>query len=108
MKAIRTKALSITGFLERLLNNPPGSGHRRPYWIISPSNPHQRGTQLSVQLDPGILDAVMEGLEEEGVVLDERKPDVIRIAPAPLYNTYTEVWDFVQIFNRICDKVMTK
>jgi kynureninase len=37
-------------------------------------------------------------LEEAGIVADKRKPDVIRVAPVPLYNTYEEVWNFVQIF----------
>lgn len=104
MSVIRTKALSITGFLEKLLLQPVKDGRKKPYWIITPSNPEERGTQLSVQLEPGLLGAVMEGLEEAGVVLDERKPDVIRIAPAPLYNTYVEVWDFVQILDRVCAK----
>jgi kynureninase len=107
MKDIRKKAISITGFLERLLTAPSENDNKRPYWIITPSSPEQRGTQLSVQLESGILDTVMEGLEEEGIVLDERKPDVIRIAPCPLYNTYTEVWEFVQILNRLCDRIQS-
>lgn len=37
-------------------------------------------------------------LEDAGIVADKRKPDVIRVAPVPLYNTYEDVWNFVEIF----------
>lgn len=57
-----------------------------------------------MQLNPGLLEGVMEFLKEAGAVVDERKPDVIRIAPTPLYNSYCEVWDFVQIFGDACSQ----
>ena len=60
---------------------------------------------MSVRLEPGLLMGVMAELETDGVVVDQRKPDVIRVAPAPLYNNYTEVWDFVKIFKAACEKV---
>ena len=101
MSEIRKKSVQITGFLERLLHQPPESGGSNPYWIITPSDPAQRGAQLSIQLEPGLLDDVLHGLEEAGVVVDERKPDVVRVAPAPLYNSYVDVWDFVEIFKRL-------
>lgn len=50
----------------------------------------------------------MKLLEDAGVVVDERKPDVIRVAPAPLYNTYAEVWDFVKIFRGACQRVQAE
>ena len=46
----------------------------------------------------------MEMLDEAGIVVDKRKPDVIRVAPVPLYNTYEEVWRFVQIFKKALEK----
>ena len=105
MKEIRKKSMQITDFLENLLLQPPTSGGKNPYWIITPSNPAQRGAQLSVQLEPGLLDGVLHELEEAGAVVDERKPDVIRVAPVPLYNSYKDVWDFVELFRTICIKV---
>ena len=45
---------------------------------------------------PGKLEAVMKSLTEAGVVVDERKPDVIRISPAPLYNNFQDVWKCVK------------
>ena len=106
MAAIRTKSVSLTGFLEDLLLHPTDEAKStNPYQIITPSNRDERGAQLSVRLEPGLLDGVMAELEKEGVVVDERKPDVIRVAPAPLYNTYVEVWEFVKIFHKACQKV---
>lgn len=50
-----------------------------------------------------MLDDVLECLEEDGVVIDERKPDVIRVAPAPLYNSFHDVYQFCRIFRSACD-----
>ena len=104
MKQIRQKSLSITGYLEVLLLKYPldAPAEDKPFTLITPSNPAERGAQLSIRLQPGLLDHVLHSLEENGVVIDERKPDVIRVAPAPLYNTYVEVWEFCQIFLQAC------
>ncbi|EAS33333.2 kynureninase [Coccidioides immitis RS] len=106
MPALRKKSLELTAYLEHLLLNSP-EGVRPsddPFSIITPSDPEARGAQLSVLLKPGLLDSVFSHLVDNGVILDERKPDVIRVAPAPLYNTFTDVWDFVQIFFDACRK----
>ena len=107
MTALRTKSIKLTAYLEQLLLQPPSdtASPRNPYRIITPSDPAERGAQLSVLLDPGLLDGVMAELERQGVVVDERKPDVVRVAPVPLYNTYTEVWEFVRIFREACRRV---
>lgn len=109
MSALRTKSMVLTKYLEDLLLQPSltteGSQSPQPYEIITPSDPAERGAQLSVRLRPGFLESVMRLLAHAGVVVDERKPDVVRIAPAPLYNTFTEVWDFVYIFKNACRKV---
>ncbi|KGO76945.1 Kynureninase [Penicillium italicum] len=93
MKEIRQKSLNITGYLEHLLMKYPldAAPEDKPFTLITPSNPAERGAQLSLRLQPGLLDHVLHCLEENGIVIDERKPDVIRVAPAPLYNTYTEM-----------------
>ena len=103
MTAIRRKSVALTGFLADLLlqvQDKPLSANS--YSIITPLDAAQRGAQLSVRLKPGLLEGVLKALEGAGVVVDERKPDVIRVAPAPLYNTFTEVWDFVRIFQAAC------
>jgi kynureninase len=107
MAEIRKKSLNLTGYLEHLLCDPQTeSSGKRPFSIITPSNPAERGAQLSIRLQPGLLDRVLESLDEDAVIIDERKPDVIRVAPAPLYNTYVEVWRFAQIFHLACDKAL--
>lgn len=103
MSEIRQRSLQLTGYLEHLLLKYPLDGlSDRPFTIITPSNPSERGAQLSLRLKPGLLDGVLVTLEEHAVVIDERKPDVIRVAPAPLYNTYEEVWQFCHIFLEAC------
>jgi kynureninase len=97
MSSIRLKSVSLTAYLEYLLLSNTSSS-TRAFRIITPSDHEARGTQLSILLKPGRLETLSEMLEEEGIVADKRKPDVIRVAPVPLYNTYEEVWKFVQIF----------
>ncbi|KAI0556089.1 pyridoxal phosphate-dependent transferase [Xylaria curta] len=61
--------------------------------------PLDRGAQLSLRLVSGdLLGDVLTVLEEQGVVIDERKPDVIRVAPAPLYNTFVDCVNFAKAF----------
>ena len=45
--------------------------------------------------------AVADALLEKRVVIDERPPNLIRVAPTPLYNQFHEVWEFVEIFNQV-------
>jgi kynureninase len=100
MADIRKKSVNLTAYLEFLLLSGPSDAFK----IITPSDPEARGTQLSVLLKPGRLDTLMDMLEDAGITIDKRKPDVIRVAPMPLYNTYEEVWRFVQIFNEALAK----
>lgn len=71
--------------------------------ILTPSDPTKRGCQLSLAFKKeGITcDDVLHKLGEHGVIGDVRKPNVIRIAPAPLYNSYQDVYEFVQILKLI-------
>ncbi|KAL8828390.1 MAG: hypothetical protein Q9170_006621 [Blastenia crenularia] len=108
MSAIRSKSIRLTSYLEELLHHSKahGLGERSTslFQIITPSNPAERGAQLSIRLKAGMLQGVMAELEEQGAVVDERKPDVVRVAPTALYNTFSEVWQFVDIFSRACIK----
>jgi kynureninase len=87
LPALRRKSESLTGYLEALLAGIPDS----PLRLLTPSDPGARGCQLSIQY-PGHGRWLHRRMRSEGVVTDYREPDVVRIAPAPFFNTYHEVW----------------
>jgi kynureninase len=101
MASLRAKSIKLTGHLEVLLLQL--MAENRNFEILTPRDPTQRGAQLSLKLKEGLLDAVMGELERRAVVVDERRPDVIRVAPAPLYNTFQDVNNFVGIFRTALD-----
>jgi kynureninase len=104
MDALRQRSLKLTAYLEaRLLKY---EGGEPPYKIITPANAAERGAQLSVLLNPGLLEQVQHCIEERGVVVDERKPDVLRIAPTPLYNSFHDIHRFITIFHEACRKAV--
>ncbi|KAG9247066.1 kynureninase [Calycina marina] len=103
MADLRKKSVLLTAYLEHLLCEGTDEA-TRAFKVITPSTVDDRGTQLSVLLKPGRLDTLSDMLEEAGIVADKRKPDVIRVAPMPLYNTYVDVWNFVQIFKAALKK----
>jgi len=93
MERLRAKSIALTGFLEDLLRERlPGS-----VTILTPASHAQRGCQLSLRLqrEPAQARQVHRALSDSGYVCDWREPDVIRVAPVPLYNTFIEVWQFV-------------
>lgn len=93
---IREKSVKITGFLEFLieeLNDPRIN-------IITPKNPEERGCQLSIQVKAADK-SLHTKLSEAGVISDWREPDVIRVAPAPIYNSYEDVYQFSQRLKEI-------
>ena len=99
MQELRRKSQSLTKYLEQLLDEILTMlPNEKAFTIITPRDPQARGAQLSIRLKPGLLDPVLAHLEHNGVIVDERKPDVIRVAPTPLYNTYTDVWKFARVF----------
>lgn len=61
--------------------------------VITPRDPAQRGAQLSIKIHNADKE-IFNKLSKQGVIADWREPDVIRIAPVPLYNSFTEVYDF--------------
>ncbi|KAI1828195.1 kynureninase 1 [Xylaria intraflava] len=97
MVPVREKSKRLTGFLEKCLSSMPDDA-KELFRIITPSDPNQRGAQLSLLLSDNLLDATMHGLQEHGIIVDERKPNVIRVAPAPLYNSFNDCVTFVEVF----------
>lgn len=90
--ALRRKSEQLTGYMEFLLNKI----EHLSFEIITPKEPHRRGCQISLLFnDKG--KEVFEALSKNGVVADWREPNVIRIAPVPLYNTFEDVYRFYEI-----------
>ncbi|EEH44060.1 kynureninase [Paracoccidioides brasiliensis Pb18] len=108
MPALRQKSLQLTAYMEHLLLNSSPRQQQpdsRLFSIITPSNPLERGAQLSILLREDLLDDVFKRLQDNGIVVDERKPNVIRVAAAPLYNSFAEVWEFCRVFLEACEEV---
>lgn len=96
---LREKSVKLTAYLQHLLfKDTAVHDVERPFRLITPLDPSHRGAQLCLLLKPGLLERVAAKLEEAGIVVDKRKPDVIRVAPVPLYNSFYDVWRFVQVF----------
>jgi kynureninase len=90
MPALRAKSVRLTGYLESLLD---GVLAGRPAEVITPRDPGRRGAQLSVRISGRDAGPLTERLRREfGVFADSRSPDVIRLAPAPMYNTFHDCW----------------
>ncbi len=92
MPALRRKSQRLTGFLEFLIHEQLGGQME----ILTPRDKESRGCQLSLRVHNGGRD-LFEELERKGVICDWREPDVIRAAPVPLYNSYRDVFRFVEI-----------
>lgn len=86
---LRAKSLALTAFFERTLQTLCGPAVQ----LLTPADPAQRGCQLSVALDadPARARRVFASLEERGVIADWREPNIVRMAPVPLYNTFADV-----------------
>ncbi|XP_056315285.1 kynureninase [Danio aesculapii] len=100
MKDLRSKSVLLTGYLEFLIRHyysrDPSDPNRPSVHIITPSDPQQRGCQLSLSFSSPIR-AVFEELEKRGVACDMREPNVLRVAPVPLYNSFTDVHRFITV-----------
>lgn len=92
MSALRQKSEALTGYMLELIDAIPNER----FEIITPRDPGARGCQLSIRtrFDGQEL---FEALTASGVICDFRRPDVIRVAPAPLYNSFEDVWRFCQV-----------
>lgn len=100
IKRLREKSKLMTGLLEFLLDDISASniGFR----IITPKDTDARGAQLSLTFDKNGTE-VFDGLTSSGVVVDWRKPNNIRVAPAPMYNTFEEVYRFYEVLKKLIE-----
>ena len=75
--------------------------------IITPTNSDERGCQLSIRVKNSDKN-LFKAITKRGVIADWREPDVIRVAPVPLYNSFSDVCKFVEILKELFDKAMKK
>ncbi len=99
MKALRNKSVILTGYLEFLLREID----KHKIKIITPSLQSARGCQLSLKLKDGNKD-IYHKMVERGFVMDWRNPNVIRVAPTPIYNSYVDVWRFVTALSEVLEE----
>ena len=94
MPALREKSIRLTAYLEQLVQTEL----KHVLEIITPADPDRRGCQLSLRVLAGREGgrALFEKLEQAGTVPDWREPDVVRVAPVPMYNRFEDCWQFVQ------------
>lgn len=97
IKNLRKKSLLLTGYLEFLLKEI--DTEQKFFTLLTPSNPNERGCQLSIYMKQKGK-KVFSALTKAGVVADWREPNVIRVAPVPLYNTFEEAFRFAEIFRK--------
>ncbi len=101
MALSRAKSERLTGYLESLIQawDLPG------VTLITPADPAQRGAQLSLQIEHGGR-ALYQRLTKAHIICDWREPDVIRVAPVPLYNTFLDVFTFVNALDTAHHEVL--
>ena len=103
MNDIGKKRDALTSFLEFIINDiSRRNSHKCQFEIITPKNLNKRGAQLSV-LVHGKGKKMYDQISAQGVIADWREPNVIRIAPAPLYNSFEDCWHFGQILENSLD-----
>ncbi|KAJ7710002.1 pyridoxal phosphate-dependent transferase [Mycena rosella] len=116
MQPLRERSVQLTAALEKLLMQskyfvPVDEASTRQsdtpaFTIITPIDPNSRGAQLSLLFLPsGVMQSVHDALTSLGVIGDERKPDVIRLAPAPLFNTLEDCKQGALSLERVFDNL---
>ena len=93
----------LTAYLWFLLDEVNNSSDKKVIEFITPRNEKERGCQVSMlMLENG--KAIYNNLMAQGIFTDWREPNVIRLAPAPLYNTFEEVWSFADKLKMLIGK----
>jgi kynureninase len=104
IKALREKSLLLTAYLEYLIKELNQQKSEELFQIITPVDPSIRGCQLSI-ICKANGKAMFDYLTEKGVIGDWREPDVIRLSPVPLYNTFTDVYQTGQLLAQAVEQL---
>ena len=92
MENIRAKSKMLTAYLQETLRYVQNNNSALDFNVITPENPEHRGAQLSILVKENGK-ALFDYITENGVIADWREPNVIRLAPAPLYNSFTDIYE---------------
>jgi kynureninase len=97
---LRERSQRLTAYLERLLTSVTPT---RPLTVITPADPSRRGAQLSLRIsgELGAGELAKRLRFESGVIADAREPDVLRLAPVPLYSQYHDCWRAVEALAKV-------
>jgi len=93
IEMLRGKSIQLSAYLREILMQELAD----KISIITPSSDKASGAQLSIIVNTGDGKTVFDTIEAKGVTCDFRHPNVIRIAPVPLYNSYTDAYKFASI-----------
>ncbi len=100
MENLHEKRKQLTAYLHFVLNDINSRQQEKVLEIITPANDEERGCQVSMlMLKKG--KKIFDELTKQGVIADWREPNVIRIAPVPLYNSFEDVWRFGNIISSL-------
>lgn len=94
MTALRGKSVQLTSYLRQLLETWADG----TFEIITPREPQQHGCQLSILVHQNAKERLSD-LKNAGIVCDFREPNVLRVAPTPLYNSFHDAWRFARVFS---------
>ena len=92
MQNLRSKSIALTGYLAFLLEQLTSLS----FTLITPSDPNQRGAQLCLFFEEKGKE-IYQKMKDQGIIVDYREPGVIRVAPAPLYCSFKDVYRFYEI-----------
>src|SRR5262245_9103515 len=95
LEHLRARSARMTAYLLALIDRLPEGRVE----VITPRRPDERGCQVSLRIRAG-AQGLLAALQAGGVICDFREPDVVRVAPVPLYNTFHEIWRFARILER--------
>ena len=100
MEKLHAKRKQLAAYLHFVLNDINSKQHKKAIEVITPSIESERGCQVSMlMLERG--KEIFQALTEQGVIADWREPNVIRVAPVPLYNSFEDIWRFGNIIQAI-------
>ncbi len=100
MGNLRNKSLQLTAYLEFIIDDFNNNHPSKTLQIITPKDPAWRGCQLSLIASANGKE-IFNRLTEASVITDWREPNVIRMAPVPLYNSFEDVWNVGRVLREL-------